>query len=1208
MKLLLKLLKIIFIISVVTGTIFGAFWMIYIKNWPYWTGVSLFLIVISLAVGWHILKKILLRRREQQYVKQVIEQYKPLEEVTDNKSEQQILSLERQWADSLDILKQSHLKKQGDPLYLLPWYLVLGATGCGKTSALRSARLSSPFPEAPRPAGSGTRFCDWWYTEHAIILDTAGKYSNPLMEPAERDEWQRLLSLLLAARKKEPLNGLVVAVAADQLLKSDRDSLGEEGRAIRLRIDEMMQVMGAKIPVYLLITKCDQVYGIDQLARNLPESFFKQPMGVVNDDLEKPISDFIDFTLDRISERLKDLRFMLLDKAQGDKTGLMLLAEEIRTLQPGLESFMLGVFRANPYQESPIMRGIFFSSAQQSGTPVSRYLQRLDYAGDSPPPGGGNDILLASSGTAAVPSIRNAATDITFMNILPGTSQGLFLFDFFDWVLTSDRWLFRPLKSEVRRFRFSWGTGMISWMTLLVGLLGLVSTSYMLNKHVISEYNAEFKQPTYLTENLLDDIIILDRFRTVILKMEERNKGWWVPRFGLDQSEQLVIKLKKDYCALLRKYIFSGMNRKLDEGAAGITSETPGGERGAYVANIVSRLQFMNARLEGKDLEFMKTLPPPSGAFLMLIDSNITPEVAKQYQECYLYYSAWQEDNTPIVVAKQKLTMLLGKILVGPKGNYDFNWTLNWINSTEIDKRITLRDFWDGSEETEYEYIEPCFTLEGKKKLDYFLTQISRVADSSSTLDERIKRFMNDYEKQYISAWEEFATAFTRGENAFKSSRDMLNQAANIGIGKIPAELFIERMVKELEPFSRNANTPQWLKLAIAHDKIHRQAHETEFLKQASGLSKMTGGVLESGKQLLNEIKSKKVELPDRSKPQKQLDLVKAYAEFSKSLQDMARGITTNGAAMRLATEIFSGGGAPQAAQAGDSAGTAKPSPFSRVQETYKSFQAQMRDVGDDKIYWDLINSSLRFFAMTAAREAECSLQEKWQSQVLAETSAASESSLQDLLFGPQGTVWSFVKGTASPFLKGGAQGYTSTSVMGQQVRFRQDFIEFITKGNVGRQKIKDSYTVRIKAYPVHVNREAKPKPQAAYLSLACGDDLQSLNNMNFQAQKSFKWGVKNCGDTILRIKFGSVTLERNYSGARGFINFLTDFKRGERTFTPEDFPEHENDLKAMSVQQIRIKYLFEGERDLLNLPDYAPHAAPPVISSCQQRGHNDNP
>lgn len=1209
MKFLLKLCKVLFILAAIIAVLGGALWMIFIKKWPLWSGGSLILGAIGLVIGYHVVKKLLIRRKERQFVKQVVDQEKSLDIVSGAVNNEQLASLERQWADSLDILRKSHLAKQGDPLYVLPWYMLLGRPGSGKSSAIRSARLSSPFPEAPRPSGTGTRFCDWWFTEHAIILDTAGRYAVPAMDSTDRDEWQRLLALLLAARKKEPLNGLVVTVEADRLFENRSDELEEEGRAIRLRIDELMRVLGAKFPVYLLVTKCDQIFGMEQVAENMPDSFFRQPMGVINEDFSRTFPDFIDITLDKIIDRLKDLRLLLLDQATGDKTRLMLLPEEIRKLRPGLENFMRGVFRANPYQESPLMRGIYFSSAQQSGTPVSRYIEQLEYPAE--PLQGGSLPATSEPDATATTSQPAASPEILFMDVLPGTRRGLFLYDFFDWVLTADRWLFKPHREAVHRFRVTWSLGLIAWLAVLGGLLGLVSTSYMLNRRTLSHFTTEYREPSRLSGQILSDVFVLDRLRQVILKMEESNQRWWVPRLGLSQSRDAVAQLKTYYCALFREFMDKEISRKVEESIAKITPDTPDVVRGAYITNLVGRLQYLDARIKNRDPDYLKSLPKPSGAFLMLLDNRATSDDGSRFQDLYLYYMLWQDDTASLLLSRQKLTAWLGKVMIGRSGQYDFNWLLEWINNTESNSRITINNFWQGSgESASLPVIQPCFTINGKKKIDDFLTRITQVTAHSSLLETNLKRFREEYAERYLGAWEQFADDFPEGMQIFASIHEMRLQAAEIGTGKVPSELFIKRMVSELQPFITQTNLPNWLKLALAHEKISQQAQEQEFLKQASGFSKATEEMTSKGKQLLDRLKSEKLAIPDKDSVKLQLATLKAYVEFSHSLQEMAAATNSGPAAVRLATEIYSGvtvAPSPPPTPSPDQAASAKQQPFKKCQDALKSYEAQLRRQGEHDIFSDIINSPLLFFVSLASREATCSLQTQWQSQVLAETASANDTTLQELMFGTQGLVWKFVKGPAAPFLNGTMQGYKPVSVMEQRIAFTPGFLDFISRGTAGRQKIKDSYAVRIKAYPVHVNAEAYPKPQSVVLRLSCGEESQSINNMNFPVHKTFKWSHKTCGDTTLRIKIGTVTLEKNYPGARGLINFLSEFKDGDHDFTPEDFPEQENSLKEMKLRHIRLRYSFEGHRALLELPEYAPLHAPPVITNCWQRDDYDN-
>ena len=95
--------------------------------------------------------------------------------------------------DALATLKAASGGK-GDFLYDLPWYVMIGPPGSGKTTALVNSGLKFPLSHGATPAAiagvGGTRYCDWWFTEDAVLIDTAGRYTTQDSDAtADKQSW-----------------------------------------------------------------------------------------------------------------------------------------------------------------------------------------------------------------------------------------------------------------------------------------------------------------------------------------------------------------------------------------------------------------------------------------------------------------------------------------------------------------------------------------------------------------------------------------------------------------------------------------------------------------------------------------------------------------------------------------------------------------------------------------------------------------------------------------------------------------------------------------------------------------------------------------------------------------------------------------------------------------------------------------------------------
>jgi len=294
----------------------------------------------------------------------------------------EILELQEQIKKGIDSLKSSKMGGGSGTraLYALPWYMIIGPPGAGKTTALKASGLEFPFTD-PRGGGGvkgvgGTRNCDWWFTNEAILLDTAGRYAT---QADDNEEWLAFLAMLKKFRTKKPINGVLVAVAIPDLMGSE-EQIDTMAKKLRARIDEVMTKLEMVVPVYVVFTKADLVAGFVEFWGDLRKSergaiwgasfkldyvggkvSAKEAMDQEFDELVKSLHAR---AVHRIgSERQTELR----PKIYG-------FPLEIAALKQNLSEFVGALFQKNTYQETPIFRGFYFTSGTQEGRPMDRIL------------------------------------------------------------------------------------------------------------------------------------------------------------------------------------------------------------------------------------------------------------------------------------------------------------------------------------------------------------------------------------------------------------------------------------------------------------------------------------------------------------------------------------------------------------------------------------------------------------------------------------------------------------------------------------------------------------------------------------------------------------------------------------------------------------------------------------------------------------------
>lgn len=251
--------------------------------------------------------------------------------------------------------------------YQRPWYLIIGSRGSGKTTFLKQG---SKLNDLYTPENPPLVHC--WLNDQAVIIETDGilleQPTDHTLPTLYEKLWKNVLSWLVETRPVQPLNGVILTVDLFQLSTFNKIERENYVSAVKSRLNEISQSCHSRMPVYIVLTKLDLLYGFGAMYQSLDKTQREDILGITfptnETDWKKTLNSFWQQWVQQLNDALPSM--MLNNVDVGQRSQLFTFIRQINGLKDYIEEFIdHGLFSLE--QQPFMLRGLYLTSSQQKG-------------------------------------------------------------------------------------------------------------------------------------------------------------------------------------------------------------------------------------------------------------------------------------------------------------------------------------------------------------------------------------------------------------------------------------------------------------------------------------------------------------------------------------------------------------------------------------------------------------------------------------------------------------------------------------------------------------------------------------------------------------------------------------------------------------------------------------------------------------------------
>lgn len=360
-----------------------------------------------------------------------------------------------------------------DYRYKLPWFLMIGEAQSGKTTALDNTGLELPLGEVEQRDRQGV---GWHFFDRGVVLDVAGDYVLRADGTAPDSRgWNSISRLLLKHRPERPIDGVVLTIPAAELVAhgmlgiDQKIKLQQKAAVLYKRLWQAQKILGMSFPVYVIVTKCDEVVGFksfcDEIPTHMRDDIFgwSSPYSLAN--YYQP--GWVTEAFQSLYKYLHHLQFEIFAKrdAVKDGDGLFLFPSEMQKMRESAQVYLDSIFKESAFHNSFFFRGLYFCG--DGGDEASA-------ATTMPPPVFASEPELTDQQLQMEPDPFSQTPAVHVQSTL---RRPIFLRDLFERKIFQEDMLARPIANRViSRNRTVLIAQVVSVAILVIGGLGLLAT------------------------------------------------------------------------------------------------------------------------------------------------------------------------------------------------------------------------------------------------------------------------------------------------------------------------------------------------------------------------------------------------------------------------------------------------------------------------------------------------------------------------------------------------------------------------------------------------------------------------------------------------------------------------------------------------------------------------------------------------------------